>query len=122
MAISAVDAAQNDCSPSSWKFSEHNFQVWQQKNDSYIEPFETGLFVQNRDGRWVAYTLDVDGLYKPRVFLSNKAGRIEIRLSGKVLGVFDPQVETYRREADGALFEPEFVDGTPPSNALVEHR
>ena len=100
----------------SWHLGVHEFQVWQRKNTTRAEPFATGLFVRNRDGKWRAYCLDIDGLYKPTVALSNEGSSVFVSLNGKVIGEFNSENEEYRRKSDSALFQPQIVDGMPPGD------
>ena len=105
-----------------WRFGEHEFQVWQRKNSSLVEPFATAVFIRSRTGEWRAYCLVIDDMYKPRVALREEDLRILVTLYGNVVGVFDPRPETFHRKADGVVFQPEIIGGDPPGTWWVSQK
>lgn len=72
---------------SRWKIASYDFEIWQRKNKSYFEPFETALFVKpDKTNEWQAFSIDFQDIYSPKIELTDQGAMIEIFRDGKQFG------------------------------------
>src|SRR6266581_4470910 len=101
---------------STGQIGRFDFQVWQRKNSSTFEPFATGLFVHKKGEPWRVFLLDFEDVYHPNVRLRKENAGVVVIEHGKKLGIIDDELQTFKRESDGASFPCGVLDGEPPSS------
>lgn len=100
----------------SWKFGDCDFEVWQQKNAEWGEPFATGLFARKQSERWRAFLLDFEDLYHPSIMLQKEGSEVVIVHDGDRLGIFDEGLQTFKREPNGTPDKGTVIAGEPPGD------
>ena len=100
----------------------YDFQVWQRKNAIATEPFSTGLFARKRGGKWLAFLLDFQDSYHPKVMLQKEGSGVTVLYGSEKLGFFDERQQTYRRESNGRLDTGVVIDSEPPGNWLLNEK
>ena len=103
----------------SWKFEDYDFQVWQRKRSTLVEPFSTSLFVRQRTNAWHQYYLNHQDVYRPRVILAKTDDRIVVRQGNKFLGAFDMKSGEYQRAGGGVSLEDVFWEDPPGKRNTV---
>lgn len=101
---------------SSRRIGDYEFQVWQRKNDSVGEPFATALFAHKPGGKWMAFLLDFEDIYRPSILLREAGSRVDIFYGRSRIGVFDETQQTYRRDSDGSTFTGVPLNSEPPDD------
>jgi hypothetical protein len=99
---------------SSARVLQYDFQVWQVKNDSATEPFTTGLFERQQNGKWQVFMLDFEDTYRPSITLREEGSDVAVYEDGEKLGTFDVKDEVLKRCPDGVTFHPTALSEEPP--------
>ena len=100
-----------------WKFGEVSLEVWQRKNNSFLEAFATGLFVRHGTNHlWQVFCLDIQDTFKPDIQIRMNGALIELSQSGQQLGELEPMTGTFKYGADGAIVTPGIVGSEPPAD------
>jgi len=107
---------------SSAHLGDYDFQVWQRKNAIATEPFSTGLFARKRGGKWLAFLLDFQDSYYPKVMLQKEGSGVTVLYGSEKQGFFDERQQTYRRESNGRLDTGAVIDSEPPGNWLLNEK
>ena len=47
-----------------WRFRDYEFQVWQRKNQSVLEPFADGLFARRGTNEWEVFCFDIQDIIR----------------------------------------------------------
>ena len=107
---------------SSVHLGAYDFQVWQQKNAIVTEPFSTRLFARKSGGKWLAFLLDFQDSYRPRVVLRQEESGVAVFYGSERQGLFDERQQTYRRESNGRLDSGVVLDAEPPGEWLLNEK
>ncbi len=99
-----------------WRFEDCEFQVWQRKNSSIVEPFADGLFVRQGTNQWQAFCFDIQDRYSPRVRLVQEGGQILVYRDGEIRGAYILKTHTFQRH--GHTYEPDGIGASsnPPGD------
>jgi len=92
-----------------WRFGDHEFEVWQRKNKSVLEPFTDGLFVRYGTNDWEAYTFDIQDDYSPKIELRETNGIVEVFRDAESRGIFDTSNRTFHAGSNTAVFTPQKI-------------
>ncbi|HZQ47390.1 MAG TPA: hypothetical protein VFC07_10290, partial [Verrucomicrobiae bacterium] len=78
------------------KHGNYEFQVWQRKNESRLEPFLTAMFVRESSHKvWQAFSLGFQDCYAPRITFRQTGSQVEVFHGRKQLGSFDMAASKY---------------------------
>jgi|ERR1044071_3114376 hypothetical protein len=97
-------------------FGGYEFEVWQRKNDSFGEPFATGLFVRDGTNAWRVFLFDFQDMYHPRITLQHEGSTIVVLHGKERLGALDGQAQNFTRKPDGAAFQAAIIGRERPGN------
>ena len=97
-----------------WRFGDCEFEAWQRKNTSVVEPFSDGLFVRHGTNQWQAFCFDIQDSYSPKVRLQQEGAQIVVYRDGEKRGVYDMTRQTFQRHDQP--YAPAYVSGEPPGN------
>src|ERR1019366_7708600 len=97
-----------------WRFGDCEFQAWQRKNKSVVEPFSDGLFVRRGTNQWQAFCFDIQDSYSPKVRLLQQHNEVVIYRGGENRGIYDMAAQTFRR--GGPAFTGAVITGKPPGD------
>jgi len=78
-----------------WRFGDFEFQVWQRKNTSILEPFADGLFVRQGTNQWQAFCLDIQDGYLPKLRVQQDGTRVTVYRDGQKRGVYEMTNQTF---------------------------
>jgi hypothetical protein len=101
-----------------WKVGEYEFQIWQRKSASALEPFADGLFVRKGTNAWQAFCFDIQDTYRPKVELKPVGTEVRIWRDGELRGIFDLSKGIFFRPPSTNVFAPDSVGGdqNPPGS------
>jgi hypothetical protein len=100
-----------------WRFGDCEFQVWQRKNNSVVEPFSDGLFVRRGTNQWRAFCFDIQDSYSPKVRLQQDGAQVVVYRDGERRGVYDMALQTFQRHDQP--YAPAYIIGEPPGDWLI---
>lgn len=89
-----------------WRFRDYEFQVWQRKNQSVLEPFADGLFARRGTNEWQVFCFDIQDIYSPKIELRQVGTKVEVFRNGENRGVFDLSNGSFRRAPNQPVFTP----------------
>ena len=92
-----------------WRFGDCEFQVWQRKNQSVLEPFADGLFVRRGTNEWQVFCFDIQDRYSPKIELRQVGTKVEVFRTGENRGVFDMSNGTFCRAPNRPVFTPDKI-------------
>ena len=103
-----------------WHFGDCEFEAWQRKNASVVEPFSDGLFVRRGTNQWQAFCFDIQDSYSPRVRLQEDGEQVVVYSDGEKRGIYDMTEQKFQRhERPYPADPPSYIDGKPPGDWLT---
>lgn len=103
-----------------WESKGFEFQVWQIKNESLLEPFATGLFFRQKSGVWRVVCLSPEDNYRPAVRIESDGSVIAIFHRGRRVMDIDAERATIFRVPDRVEITQVEIKGNPPSNWWIK--
>jgi hypothetical protein len=98
------------------QFNGYEVQVWQRKNDTFVEPFATAVFIRKDSQEWRAFGVGFEDLYHPRIRLEKEPTQFLVFFNGHEIGTIDQNLSAFKRKSDGSSFPPTLINGHPPGN------
>lgn len=102
-----------------WQFPDCEFQVWQRKNLSVLEPFADGLFVRQGANQWEAFCFDIQDSYSPTVKLQKEGSQVFVYRGREKRGVYDLTAHTFLRHEQP--FTAVYISSDPPGDWWVSN-
>ena len=97
-----------------WRFGDCEFQVWQFKNYTALEPFNDALFVRCGANRWQAACFDIQDVYRLGIKLHQDGSHILVFSGRGDRGEYNLETHVFTPHGAGSPLAQ--IVGEPPGN------